>query len=183
MSKKKKIMLCVLLCMSLMLSSFSVFAQSANDENVESEVISVWALQGEKEESESYNVSEEIPTRPSGEGITVYGTGYPNKYDCINLSYNSKYSFGGEAKVSDLYTDKCFTGQSKYYVSVMNFKTNETMKVKLMKFTGIGNSATAVHTQTVYANGGVAYTIYNLDSSAIYFLKFAAPSNFEGYIE
>lgn len=183
MSRKKKTMLCVLLCMSLMFSSLSVFAQNASGEDVECEVAATWTLQGENEEKESYNVSEEMPTQPSGEGISLFGTGYPNTYDCINLLYNSRYDFYGEAKVSDLYTDKCFTGQSQFRVFVMNFKTNETMKVKLMKFTGIGSIATAVHTQTVYANGGVAYTIYNLDSDAIYFLKFEAPSHFEGYIE
>ena len=39
----------------------------------------------------------------------------------------------------------------------MDYKKDGTMKVKLMKFIGIG--ATAVYTQTIHANGREAYTI------------------------
>lgn len=108
----------------------------------------------------------------------------PATTSTMNLK-NKQYDFYGTASVSTLYTNYWFTKTSALNISVTNKSTKNNLTVKIVKYNttifGIRADST-VQTVTVPANGTTTWKL-SVSSSDKYYIKFIAPSNFEGYVK
>lgn len=125
--------------------------------------------------TKNVNVSN-TPPGSSGD-ITIQGTGVPS--DFVNLIDYGTMDFEGSASGSNLYLNKGFTGVTRIMVSVQN-KHSSTLTVKLRMKTFLGYDV--VDTQTIDPGHTLVYSVDNLGSSKNYYLAFAAPSDFKGYV-
>lgn len=105
--------------------------------------------------------------------MSPYGIDKPTK--SVNLK-NGAMSFSGSAKVSNLYTNKFFTGASKVSIEVHN-RNSKPLKYKLYK----SGKTLAVETFTLKA-GQSKISVRSVDSKGKYYLKFEAPSSFSGSV-
>ncbi|WMX55071.1 hypothetical protein [Peribacillus sp. R9-11] len=127
------------------------------------------------EEGESIGVTTESPVTESG-GITVFGTGTPTTSH--NLVSSGRMTFSGSAQGSNLFTNKYFKGKSQVKVYVKNNHSTK-LTLKIYKSTSVisvySETLDSGHTLTAFPSG--------LDKNGLYYIKFAAPSNFSGYVE
>lgn len=156
MSKVKKI-LSVLLVMTIIGASSSVFASAATNANI--------------------GVSETPPIITESE-IVPFGVSKPSKN--WDLNSQGRYNFSGNSYGQDLYSNYNLTGVEKARIYVKNNRST-SLTVKLLKSqTGIDWS---VSTMKIAAGEEATWTASNLDKSAKYILKFYGPSDFSGWIE
>ncbi len=155
--KKYKSIAAIFLCVIITLSGYTqVYAGGMNtDVTNQSQSLSV----NDKEEIEPY--STELPT------------------SIWNISQKGRYNFGGQADKSTLYSNYLFTGVSKVRIRVNN-NSGKTLTVELKKDKSGLNTVTSY--KRIKANSYAVWTV-DIDSSAKYYLRFAAESNFSGYIE
>lgn len=129
---------------------------------------------------ENIGVTDKAPvfTEEGKEGeISVFGIAPPTT--AHNLATQGQMDFSGVASGSTLYTNKFFKGKSKVELYVLNSHATANLKVTVMKG---GLIDTTVWSTTVVPRGAV-YINLDLSSTAEYYIKFSAPSNFSGYVK
>jgi len=109
-------------------------------------------------------------------GISTDGLGKPDKGTCVNLT-SEALTFTGEANVSVLYTNSCFTGKENPLYQIRNYSDSD-LKVKVYK----SGSLFAVCTITVKAHTLQGGNLSGVSDSDIYYISFSAPSNFSGRV-
>lgn len=121
-----------------------------------------------------FNVSTVAPIDEDSQ--TTYGLDKPSSSAYVDLN-NESLDFKGKASLSYLYTNKCFTGKKNVGYVVTN-NIDKKLTIKVYKIGGIS----AVKTLTIDGNSFSVGTIYGLDPSEKYYLRFSAPSDFSGSI-
>lgn len=158
---------CIISMLALMLSvgttAFAAEDYQVNENNIREDLI-----------IENVGVTTEVPKVDSG--FSILSTSLPR--DTYNIAKNGDMSFSGEADITDLYTNKYFTGVKNPRIVVKNY-SKSTLTVRLYKKNGWSNM------KTWKVGGGNTLYAFTTDVSASgsYYLKFEAPSNFSGRVE
>lgn len=110
--------------------------------------------------------------------IQTYGPDEPSKG--WNLNTKGKYSFSGNAKNTNLYTNYYFTGASTVEIYVKNSGSRLlTVELKQKQLINL-----PIHYVDVSSGESTTYKVNSLDSSKRYFIFFKNPSgSFNGYIK
>ncbi len=81
-----------------------------------------------------------------------------------------------------MYSNFFFTGQTSYYGSVRNHKAySQGLTFQIYKDGWL--SDTRIYSDTIDGQRTESFKVINLKSSDKIYLKFLAPSHFEGYID
>lgn len=127
--------------------------------------------------NENVGVTTDSPMINGGEtGYSPLGLSKPTTVH--NLNTAGQMNFSGSAQISDLYTNKNFTGKSSINIYIKNYHTSD-LTVKLYK----QGSLLATKTWKLESGYSVSSNPTGLDPKANYYLKFYAPSNFDGYVK
>ncbi len=127
--------------------------------------------------AEPHNYNQGVSTTPPVEiQVTPFGLNKPSTKNYVDLTKN-ELSFGGNAEVSTLYTDKHFKGKSKISYSITN-NHDKKLTVKFYTSSGWFKSKSI----SIEANATLTGTIDGLDKDTLYYLTFSAPSNFKGKV-
>lgn len=154
---KRKICL-IVLCLTLVLSSSSIFASAANN----------------------IGVSTTPPINPltsNSESISINSTSMPSKDDLYKNGVDQ--TVYGEANNQNLYSNYCFKGVTSISYAIHN-KSSKQLKVVLRKYTSIGQSA--VKTIKISGKSTQYGAFEKLDSNTYYFLDFYPPCKFDGTV-
>lgn len=129
------------------------------------------------EVQENIDVSDQSPLAILTREITTYGTNTPlSKW---NLNTQGQYDFWGSNSISRLYTDYYVTGKSQVTLVITNNSFSNLLNVEL-------RDMSAWNGYVWGAQVGLGKTItvtIPVNSSKNYYLTFAAPSSFTGYIK
>lgn len=124
-----------------------------------------------------YNVGKTIPEITSDD-LDTYATSKPSKENIWNIKTKGQYPFSGNATGSTLYTNYWLTGKTSYTVYTINNHSSKALKITPVSSTGGIFKGT-----TVPANARQQYTFSVNKTSEKIYLKFSAPSDFDGYIK
>ncbi|TYR74389.1 hypothetical protein FZC79_15000 [Rossellomorea vietnamensis] len=146
-------------------NSFTEVKHSENDRKLVTENIGV-------------SIEPQLESKKDDEGISPLGLTPPGSEH--NIFSDGRMYFAGEAEISSLYTNKKFTGSSSYKIQMRNY-SDSRLRVDIMKPYFL--SETVVKTYYISPNStGYGYPS-GLDPEEGYYLRFHAPSNFEGYVD
>lgn len=154
--KKKKSVITLVLIATLCFSSISAYAATKNN-----------------------GVSTTVPANSEIGVIKPDSTSVPDQ-DQIYKNGKSN-DVEGSATHDSLYTSKCFKGVTSIDFSITNNRSS-SQKVKLGKYTSLGNCVYGIETITLSGNKTTISSFKNLSSSTYYFLEFPAPSDFSGTV-
>lgn len=96
-----------------------------------------------------------------------------------DLKEKGKYTFEGNASISDLYSNYLFTGATRVEIKVNN-KGDEELTVKLFEKDAWFFCETSAD---VPEDGSTVWKYKDLDEDEKYYLQFYAPCKFDGYIK
>ena len=115
--------------------------------------------------------------------IETRTTQRPNQSEIWDFSNSGTYYFSGQAAFDNLYTDYMFMGSKSYEIEVTNLKgyIDEDLEVTVYKSPSIGFDK-KIGSMIVTGQQTNTLKISNLNTSDRIYIKFSAPSHFEGSI-
>lgn len=108
------------------------------------------------------------------------GLGVPAINNFTQLALNAKQTFKGAAQNSTLYSEQNTKGLNSATIEITNYLSKARVAY-LYKNNGT-SSDTLIATFKPAANTTMGWGVSGLSSDACYYMKFPAPSNFEGFI-
>ena len=131
--------------------------------------------------AENIGVSPVNPTAQV-EQIEHRTTSKPSSSETWNCKNEGTYYFSGRAAYDDLYTDYRFFGSTSYTITVANLKgrNDEDLKVTVYKCKATGDKK--IGSMTVQGQKTGVLDISDLEVGDRIYIKFSAPSHFEGNI-
>ena len=125
-------------------------------------------------QSVNIGVSESQPKAP----IIQRSLTKPDSSDVVNLT-KSQMDFAGQALSAILYTNNHFKGKSTVSYKIKNLNPERKLTVKVYE----EGAWFATQTLNIDPSSTSTGTISGLDKTKKYYLSFAAPSHFEGYVK
>ncbi len=138
-----------------------------------------------KDDSVITTVEENVGVCPNKRWESEFSTnGLSKPSEKWDLKKEGKYDFSGNAAKEDLYTNYLFTGVTEIRVKLHATKYQPLNAELWQRRTKLFQSDVKVATfNTVEVGYSSETTLFGLDSSANYYIKFIAPAYFTGWIE